>query len=252
MRTALVSDMHGNAVAFGRCWRTSSAIRSIRSSASATRSRAAPSPAKVVALLRGLDCPVVLGNADAFVLDAEAGEEATTERLLAVREWTREQLGADGLAYVETFQPTVTTTLGGDRELLAFHGSPTSYDVQIHPSLRGGRVQAAARPADRGRADGRAHPSPVPAPLRRCDLREPGQRRPLVRPRPARRRLPLRLLRGVRAGRRRRRGGIEVAFRRVPFERNEVAAAVEESGMPDAADFAAHWRREPAGRPRGG
>ena len=47
-------------------------------------------------------------------------------------------------------------------------------------------------------------------------------------------------------------GGIEVAFRRVPFERSDVAAAIEKSGMPGAADFAAHWRREPAGRPRAG
>src|SRR4051794_11222240 len=234
MRTALVSDMHGNAVAFGAVIADfeSDPVDQVVCLGDAIQGGA--QPAEVVALLRGLDCPVVLGNADAFVLDAEAGEEATTERLLAGREWTREQLGADGLAYLETFQPTVTTTLGGDRELRAFHGSPTSYDVQIHPHfeeeelrrllgpptadvLTGGHIHlqylrrygaaifvspgSVGVPYDRVKPDGDPHDDPFAA-YARIDTDDGG--------------------------------GTEVAFRRLPFERSEVAAAIEASGMPGA------------------
>ena len=92
-------------------------------------------PADVFAHLRQLGCPIVLGNADAFILDVDAGVEVPTERQLDVREWTRAQLGAEGLAYIDTFEPTLTVPLGGGRELLAFHGSPTSYDDVILPHL---------------------------------------------------------------------------------------------------------------------
>src|SRR3954463_10157346 len=64
-------------------------------------------PAEVVRRLRELACPVVLGNADAFLLDPAAGEETKTERQLAVREWTLAQIGDDGAAFIATFRPTL-------------------------------------------------------------------------------------------------------------------------------------------------
>jgi predicted phosphodiesterase len=69
-------------------------------------------PARVASLIRSLGCPTVLGNADAFVLDVEAGAEIPTERQLDVREWTRAQLGPDGLALIESFRPTLDVPLG--------------------------------------------------------------------------------------------------------------------------------------------
>jgi len=201
-------------------------------------------PAKVVALLRDLDCPVVLGNADAFVLDAEAGAEPTTERLLAVREWSRAQHGADGLAYIETFQPTVTTTLGGERELLAFHGSPTSYDDVILPHFEEDEFRRLLGPP---RADvltgGHVHLQY----LRRYGASvfvNPGSvglSYDHVQPDDDFRFDSFAAYARVDVDD----GRIEIAFRRVPFERGAVVAAIEESGMPHADDFAAQWSRPP-------
>jgi predicted phosphodiesterase len=252
MRTALVSDMHGNAVAFRAVLEDFERDPVDQVVCLGDTIQGGAQPAEVVALLRGLDCPVVLGNADAFVLDAEAGEEETTERLLAVREWTREQLGADGLAYVETFQPTVTTTLGGDRELLAFHGSPTSYDVQIHPHFDEEEFRRLLGPPT---ADvltgGHIHLQYLRryGPAIFVNPGSVGLSYDHVQPDDDYRYDSFAAYARIDVG---DGGGIEIAFRRVPFERNEVAAAIEESGMPGAADFAAHWRREPAGRPRAG
>jgi predicted phosphodiesterase len=245
MRTALVSDVHGNAVAFEAVIADLEREPVDQVVCLGDTIQGGAQPAKVVALLHGLDCPVVLGNADAFVLDEKAGDEPTTERMLAVREWTRAQLGEDGLAYVETFQPTVTATLGGGRELLAFHGSPTSYDDVILPHLEEDEFRRLLGPP---RADvlsgGHVHlqylrrygaavfvnPGSVGlsydhvqpdddfrfdsfAAYARVDVDDDGR--------------------------------IEIAFRRVPFERGAVVSAVEESGMPHADDFAAQWSRPP-------
>ncbi len=245
MRTALVSDMHGNAVAFEAVIADLEREPVDQLVCLGDTIQGGAQPAEVVALLRRLDCPVVLGNADAFVLDAEAGDEPTTERMLAVREWTRAQLGADGLAYLETFQPTVTTTLGGERELLAFHGSPTSYDDVILPHfeedefrrllgppradvLTGGHVHLQylrrygsavfVNPGSVGLSYDHVQPDDdfrfdSFAAYARVDVEDDGR--------------------------------IEIAFRRVPFERAAVVAAVAESGMPHADDFAAQWSRPP-------
>src|SRR3954451_21513384 len=102
MRTALVSDMHGNAVAFGAVLEDFERDPVDQVVCLGDTIQGGAQPAEVVALLRRLGGPVVLASAAAVVPDAHAGEEPTTERLLAVREWTREQLGADGLACLET------------------------------------------------------------------------------------------------------------------------------------------------------
>ena len=133
MRTALISDIHGNAVAFEAVLAELERDPVDQVVCLGDALQGGSQPADVFALLRRLDCPIVLGNADAFLLDADAGVEVPTETQLDVRAWTRTQLGADGLSYIETFEPTLSVRLGGGRELLAFHGSPSSYDDVILP-----------------------------------------------------------------------------------------------------------------------
>jgi predicted phosphodiesterase len=73
-----------------------------------------------------------MGNSDAFLLDANAGREVPTERLLVQREWVLEQLSPDHLDYVRSFRPTVELEVGGLR-LLCFHGAPGDYDEVVLP-----------------------------------------------------------------------------------------------------------------------
>jgi diadenosine tetraphosphatase ApaH/serine/threonine PP2A family protein phosphatase len=183
----------------------------------------------------------VLGNADAFVLDETAGAEEPTERQLDVREWTRAQLGEAGLTYVETFRPTLTVTIGGARELLAFHGSPDSYDDVILPHLdedefrrllgtprsdllAGGHVHLQwlrrygestfVNPGSVGLSYDHVQPDDdfrldAYAAYARIDVAE---------------------------------DAIEIAFRQVPFERDAMLEAVAVSGMPHAEATSAQWR----------
>src|SRR5262249_28213287 len=94
-------------------------------------------PARVVAQLRALGCPVVMGNADAWLLSGvETGAEVTSDerrrRLDTVRAWSLERLSPADRDFIASFAPTVELPLG-DRMVLAFHGSPASFDEILLP-----------------------------------------------------------------------------------------------------------------------
>src|SRR3954454_17529165 len=135
MRTALISDVHGNAVALHAVLADIEGDPVDQVVCLGDMIQGGSQPAEVVRRLRELGCRVVLGNADAFLLDPDAGEEAKTERQLAVREWTLAQIGEDGAALITTFQSTLDVSLGDGRTLLAFHGSPRSFDDIVLPHL---------------------------------------------------------------------------------------------------------------------
>src|SRR3954471_332689 len=122
MRTALISDVHGNAVALDAVLSDLERDPVDQVVCLGDMLQGGSQPAEVVHRLRELACPVVLGNADAFLLDPDAGEEDKTERQLAVREWTLTQIADDGAAFIQTFRPTLDVPLGQGRTLLAFHG----------------------------------------------------------------------------------------------------------------------------------
>jgi predicted phosphodiesterase len=82
-------------------------------------------PAGVLDRLAELGWPVVLGNADQFLLDGH--EEATSEQL-ARREWSLAQLDERHHAQIRAMPMTV------ERDgLLGFHGSPGNFDDILFP-----------------------------------------------------------------------------------------------------------------------
>jgi putative phosphoesterase len=133
MRVAVIADIHGNAVALD-------AVRADLETHTVDRVvclgdaiQGGPQPAEVVARLREMGCPVVYGNADAFLLTGESGAESLTPQQHATRQWSLAQLSEAGRAFIAAFQPTVEIALPGSRRLLCFHGSPTSFDDIIFP-----------------------------------------------------------------------------------------------------------------------
>jgi predicted phosphodiesterase len=198
-------------------------------------------PAEVVALLQQLACPIVLGNADAFVLDADAGAEVPTERQLNVRDWTRERLGPQGLSFIETYQPTITLSLGDGRELLAFHGSPSSYDDIILPPLEEDEFRGLLGPA---RADVLAGGHVHLQWLRRYGTStfvNPGSvglSYDHVQPDDDLRVDAFAAYARAETGD----GRLEIAFRRVPFDSDAVVSAIAASGIPHADSVAAQWK----------
>jgi predicted phosphodiesterase len=91
-----------------------------------------------VSRLRELGCPVVMGNADAWLLSGvDTGNEITSEErertLNAVRDWSLKQLSPEDRAFIQAFRPTVEIALEAGRKLLCFHGSPDSFDDIMLP-----------------------------------------------------------------------------------------------------------------------
>ncbi len=135
MRLAVISDIHGE------CFALDQVLQDIRQQGIeqivclGDALQGGSQPTETLARLRELNCPVVMGNADAWLItgqDTAAGEE-TSEQQLAVRAWSLAQLSESDVAYVRQFRPTIEISLEAGKTLLCFHGSPRSFNEIILP-----------------------------------------------------------------------------------------------------------------------
>ena len=139
MRVAVLSDMHGNDFAFAAAEADIKKQSVDQIVCLGDAIQGGPQPAEVVQRLRRLNCPVVMGNADAWLISGEetADEGIPPERLRKmgeIRLWSLSQLTEDDIDFISKFQPTVTIKLEAGLDLLCFHGSPTSFDDIILPA----------------------------------------------------------------------------------------------------------------------
>jgi len=241
VRIALISDMHGNDVAFAAAVRDLERVGVERVVCLGDALQGGAQPAQTCARLRELACDVVLGNADAFLLEVPADSpEPLTERTLEVRDWTLRELGDGGLELIRSFTPTVE--VDGEAKILCFHGSPRSYDDVLIPELE----EASLEPfLGHGRYDllagGHTHkqwsrvldgalfvnPGSVGLAYDHHQPQEDFKLTPVAE-------YAIVFVDPV---------GIGVEFRRVPYAYEELQAAILGSGRPHAAEFAAEWRR---------
>jgi putative phosphoesterase len=139
MRIAIISDMHGNDLAFEAVEADIKNQKIDQVVCLGDAIQGGPQPAKVVQRLRRLNCPVVMGNADAWLISGQetADDGIPPERLKKmgeIRLWSLSQLTEDDVDFIAKFQPTVTIKLQDGPDLLCFHGSPTSFDDIILPA----------------------------------------------------------------------------------------------------------------------
>ena len=130
MRVALLSDMHGNAVAFRAALADLEGHSPDLIVALGDVAQGGPQPRECVDLLRDLGCPCVFGNSDEFLLTLDLGAEQAedVERLMDTAQWSREQLGEDGLELLRGFAPTVQVG-----RVLCCHATPTSNEDVVLP-----------------------------------------------------------------------------------------------------------------------
>jgi predicted phosphodiesterase len=130
VRTALLADMHGNAVAFRAALADLEGDSPDLIVALGDVAQGGPQPRECLDLLRELGCPCVFGNSDEFLLTLDLGAEEAddVERLLATAAWSREQLGEDGLAFLRGFERTVQAG-----RVLCCHATPTSNEDVVLP-----------------------------------------------------------------------------------------------------------------------
>ena len=135
MRLAVISDIHGE------CFALDQVIQDIQRQGIeqmvclGDALKGGSQPAETLALLRELNCPVVMGNADAWLITGQqtsAGEE-TSEQQREVRAWSLAQLSESDIVFVQQFRSTLEIPLEDEKNLLCFHGSPRSFDETILP-----------------------------------------------------------------------------------------------------------------------
>jgi predicted phosphodiesterase len=139
-RLAVLSDIHGNCVALDAVLADLEDQAIDGTICLGDAIQGGPQPAQVAQRLRELDCPVVMGNSDAWLLsgietDAERISPERRAKLNTVREWSLTQLSSDDREFIATFEPTVLLPLEAGRSLLAYHGSPDSFDEIILPDM---------------------------------------------------------------------------------------------------------------------
>ena len=138
MRVAIFSDIHGNCIALDRVLEDLQQHTADKMVCLGDAIQGGPQPAETVARLRELACPIVMGNADAWLLTGKdtGSEPASEERereLDAVREWSLAHLSERDKDFIGGFQPTVEVGLEHGGKLLCFHGSPASFDDIMLP-----------------------------------------------------------------------------------------------------------------------
>lgn len=136
MQLAVISDIHGNCFALDRVLEDIRLQRIEQVVCLGDAIQGGAQPAQTVARLRTLNCPIVMGNADDWLLSGQqtSPEEQTSEQQLAVRDWSLAQLTQDDLAFIGHFSPTVEIRPGAGQKVLCFHGSPRSFNDIILPT----------------------------------------------------------------------------------------------------------------------
>ncbi len=128
-KIAILSDIHGNLPALEAALAAITDENITRMVCLGDVVALGPQPHEVIARLRALGCPVVMGNTDADLLALARGSSAPgyddDDR------WCAAQLTDDDTPYTDTFQPTISVSLGEGVTLLCYHGSPRSYDERI-------------------------------------------------------------------------------------------------------------------------
>jgi predicted phosphodiesterase len=243
MRVALISDMHGNAVAFDAVLEELRREHFDHVVSLGDVAQGGAQPAQCVDRLRELGCRCVFGNSDAFVLTLDlAGEPVegeALERLLAVGRWSQQELGEERLAFLRSFEPTVELDLSGQK-LVCCHATPRSNEEVVLPGASRDEISALMGDAD-AVAAGHVHVQW----LRRAGRgiwfcagsvglvydheTADDEERPFE---PWAEYAILTAHGGV----------LRVEFRRVSFDVDELRGAILASGSPDAERQAARWK----------
>jgi predicted phosphodiesterase len=239
---ALIADIHGNLAAFDAVLDALRAEPPDQIVCLGDIAAMGPQPREVLHRLHGLSCPVVMGNADAELLDPASMETTNDDarRFADITHWGAAQLDDADRDFISSFQPTVELSVGLGGSLLCCHGSPRSYDDVIVATTPDDELDGMLASQDAAIiAGGHTHIRMLRA-YRGREIVNPGsvglayQFFPdgSVRVPPS---AEFALL--SRSGA----GVVSVDFRRVSYDRDATVRAMTEREMPHAAWWVADW-----------
>ncbi len=241
MRVALLADCHGNLVSLDAALTD---IRRVGADQIICLGDVAsgPQPRETLARLRAVGCPVVMGNADSWLLDPgpqPPGEAENLGRISEVDSWCAAQMRPEDLGYIRTFQPTIRVQLRDMLALLCVHGSPRSNMDVISSTTPEDVLEAFLDGIDATVVAGGHTHAPMLRQFRDITLINPGSVGfPYERLRPTGRicNPPWAEYAVVEW-----RGALQVEFRRVPVDAAAIVQSILRSGMPHAAWWAEGW-----------
>jgi len=197
-----------------------------------------PQPRESLARVRSLECPVVMGNWDAWFL--EPTPEPIDPRLIEISGFWADQLDDDDRATLRTFVPTLELELGDGEPALCFHGSPRSNMELIYATTPDDELEGVLGERRAVMAGGHTHVQLI--------RRLPGTL--LVNPGsvglPFSSWLPreVRIAPWAEYGILEREGEtLRVDLRRTSYDVDELLCLSRESGMPHAEWWASTWER---------
>lgn len=245
MKLIVISDIHGNCLALDAVLADLHGETYDQIICLGDAIQGGPQPAEVVSRLRALNCPVVMGNADAWLLTGdETGEEGVSperlRQLQAVREWSLGQLSPADQEFIAGFAPTVAVALSPAHSFLGFHGSPTSFHDLIFPYTPEEEFQKLLSPYARHILSGGHTHLPQ---LRRIGdnfFFNPGSVGLAYNHQQEEAAFRLDAWAEY-AALTAQNGGVRLEFRRVPFDREALIAIYRRSGRPFAAEAAAQY-----------
>jgi len=128
MRVALISDLHGNAVSLTAVLADIDRNGVDEIVCLGDVATLGPRPNEVIALLRQRGCRCILGNHDAFMVDADLIRSYSEVPIVVDSvDWCRDRLSRDEVAFLAGFETSIEMELGGRARALLFHGSPRSH-----------------------------------------------------------------------------------------------------------------------------
>jgi predicted phosphodiesterase len=136
MRIGIVSDIHGNLLALEALLAELERASLDRVLCLGDVAAVGPWPHESIDRLRQLDWHFVMGNTDAWLLEPklESPHHPDARRMEEIELWGSRQLTPEDRAFVAGFAPMVEVDLEGEQRLVAYHGAPASFSIEILPS----------------------------------------------------------------------------------------------------------------------
>jgi putative phosphoesterase len=143
MRVAFIADIHGNDVALQAVLDDIHQHDIDRIICLGDVVTGGAQPQQALRRIQALDCPVIMGNTDSWVLSPATPEEmsAGMQRLIEMGQWCIEQLSDDDIAFIREFLPLYRFQMTDKVDVCCYHGSPQSFDDVIRATTPDDRIQ---------------------------------------------------------------------------------------------------------------
>ena len=134
----IISDIHGNTVALEAVLADAKKQGVEEFVCLGDVANVGPKPKDTLRIVKSLNCPVVLGNTDAWLLKPRTLDQVVkitkdTPIILDIEKWAASKLGAPEKDFISSW-PMYESFEYGNTSILAFHATPTDFNTMVLPS----------------------------------------------------------------------------------------------------------------------